>query len=108
MRKEDGSMTDTYEESKKIILEYNFRNIVEEDYIFRRNLIQDNQDIKMTDIERTVLEIKNNKTPGFDKITGELIKAMFNISKELFLRTFNNIFGIVVNSQIFGKLLCRC
>lgn len=92
--RDDGTMTDNYEEGRRLILDHNFRKYGDEEYQFKNETSQDNiynSDIDIGEVEKIVSEIKNNKAPGYDEFTGELIKAVFNMNKDLFVDILNTI-----------------
>lgn len=89
----DGTLTEHYEDGRKIVLEHNFRIDNEETYKFSNNNndIEYNKVLDLGEVEVVVKSMKKNKAPGFDGITAELVKVIFNINRGYFIRLLNHI-----------------
>lgn len=90
--KDDGTYTENYEEGRRLVLEHNFKFIEEDVYKFINDNIY-NKDIEISEVEKIIGEIKNNKAPGYDGITGEMVKAIFKMDKDHFVKLLNVIWN---------------
>ena len=65
-----------------------------------------NQPITYDELSKAVNSLKNNKSPGFDKIMNEHMKSTFNLMNPIILRLFNVILdtGIVPECWTVGNI----
>lgn len=100
----DETFTEHYEDGRKMILEHNFRMDNEEIYKFSKNNLDTeyNKVLDFGEVETVVKSMKNNKSSGFDEITPELVKVIFNVNRSYFISLLNHIWknGIF---PIFGR-----
>ena len=62
-----------------------------------------NAKINNDEVEKALRRLKNNKAPGEDRITGELIKYAPNIVKEKLCNTYNKMFENHCDEINIGK-----
>lgn len=100
LRKDDG----TYTSDERETLEFFLERMLPDDQVdlndpeerrLRENMTTFGEDVEkyftMGELDSAVKRIKNKKAPGPDGLKGEVIKAIFPVIKEVFLRILNEV-----------------
>lgn len=92
--KDDGTFTDNIGESRSEILKYNFRTCSLGTYVFTHTIEEDNKYndmIQIWEVEHVLADLKINKAPGPDNLSGDMVKLFFNLNKQVFTYLLNKI-----------------
>lgn len=95
--KEDGMLTENYNDARREILMYNFTMSDEEDYHFIHHTYEDNMHndgISMLEIDRAIYEMDLKKAVGIDGESGDIIKLLYNANKNVFVDLFNKLWNL--------------
>lgn len=93
IRKNDGTYTSDYFESRKVILDYNFGNCDDDYYIFEKSNCDYEYDslITIAELNTVIKELQIKKAAGIDGLSGEIIKTFCNSNLNMILKIYNLI-----------------